>query len=48
MFYECGDSDIEDYADDATPYPFASDINTVISKLQITAVNSLDGLTTIT
>ena len=47
-FYECGDSDIENYADDTTPYAFASDINTVISKLQITAVNSLDGLTTIT
>ena len=37
MFYECEDSDIENYADDTTPYACASDINTVISELQITA-----------
>ena len=37
MFYECEDSDIESYADDTTPYACASDINTVISELQITA-----------
>ena len=39
MFYECEDSDIENYADDTTPYACASDINTVISELQITASN---------
>ena len=48
MFYECEGSDIENYADDTTPYAFAFDNNTVISELQITAVNSLHGLTTIT
>ena len=48
MLYECEDSDIENYADDTTPYAFASDINTVISELQITAADSLHGLTTIT
>ena len=37
MFYECEDSNIENYADDATPCSCASDINSVISKLQITA-----------
>ena len=37
MFYECGDSDIENYVDDTTPYTCASDINTAISELQITA-----------
>ena len=37
MFYECEDSDIENYADDTTPYVCASDMNTVISELQITA-----------
>ena len=37
MFYECEDSDIENYADDLTPYACASDINTVISELQVTA-----------
>ena len=36
MFYGCEDSDIENYADDTTPYACASDI-TVISELQITA-----------
>ena len=38
MFYECEDSDIENYADDTTPCTCASDINTVISKLQITVI----------
>ena len=37
MFYQCEDSDIENYAEDTTPYACASDINTVISELQITA-----------
>ena len=37
MFYECEDSNIENYADDATPCACPSDINSVISKLQITA-----------
>ena len=37
MFYECEDSDIENYADDTFPYACASGINTVISELQITA-----------
>ena len=35
MFYEC--KDIENYADDTTPYACASEKNTVISELQITA-----------
>ena len=29
MICECEDSDIESYADDTTPYAYASDINTV-------------------
>ena len=33
MFYECEDSDIENYADDTTPYACAFDINTIISEL---------------
>ena len=37
MFYEYEDSDIENYADDTTPCACASDINTVISELEITA-----------
>ena len=37
MFYECEDSDIENYAGDTTPYACASDINTVIPELQRTA-----------
>ena len=37
MFYDCEDSDFGNYADDATPYACASDINRVISELQITA-----------
>ena len=37
MFYECEDPDIENYADDTTSYACASDINTVISELQVTA-----------
>ena len=36
MFYECKDSDIENYADDTTPYTGAPDIDSVISKLQST------------
>ena len=36
MFYECEDFNISNYADDRTPYACASDINTVISELQIT------------
>ena len=34
MFYECEESDIENYTDDITPYVCASDINAVISELQ--------------
>ena len=41
MFYECEDSDIENFADDATPYGCSSDINTVISELQITTSKAL-------
>ena len=37
MFLECEHADIENCADDTTPYACASDINTVISELQITA-----------
>ena len=37
MFHECEDSDIENYADDTTPQACPSDIDTVISELQITA-----------
>ena len=37
MFYECEDSGIENYADGTTPNACASDINTVISELQIRA-----------
>ena len=37
MFYEYEDSDIENYADDTTSCACASDINTVISELEITA-----------
>ena len=33
---ECEDSDFKNYADDTTPYACASNINTVISELQIT------------
>ena len=42
MFNECEDSDTENYADDTTPYACASDINTVISELRITASNLYD------
>ena len=37
MFYECEDSDNENWADDTTPYTCAPDIYTVISKLQFTS-----------
>ena len=36
MFYECEDSDIENYGDNTTPSTCASDINTLIAELQIT------------
>ena len=36
MLYECEDFNIENYADDITPYARAAD-NTVISELQTTA-----------
>ena len=29
MFYECEDSDIENYTDDTAPYACASHVNTV-------------------
>ena len=38
MFYECEDSDIENYPDDTTSYAGASDMNTIVSELQITAI----------
>ena len=34
MFYECGDSNIENYVDDTTPYTCTPDTNTVISIVQ--------------
>ena len=37
MLHECEGFDIEKYADDTTPYTCASDIDTVIFELQITA-----------
>ena len=40
MFYECDDehdADIENYADDTTPYTCAPNIDTVISELQLTS-----------
>ena len=37
MFYECEDSDIENYANDTTLYACTSDINSVISELQVSA-----------
>ena len=37
MFHECEDSDTETYADETTPQVCPSDIDTVISELQITA-----------
>ena len=36
MSCECEDSNIENYADDTTPYTCAPDADTVISKLQST------------
>ena len=33
MFYECEDSDIENYPDDTTPYTCAPDTETVTTKL---------------
>ena len=40
MFYESDDSDIRNYGDDTTPYDCASDIDTVVSELQVTAAVS--------
>ena len=37
MFYECEDTDMGNYANGTNPYACASDIETVISELQITA-----------
>ena len=37
MFYECEDSDIENYADETTLYTCAPDTDIVISKLQSTS-----------
>ena len=37
IFYKSEDSDIENYADDATPYACGLYINTFSSELQITA-----------
>ena len=36
MFYECEDSDIENFADNTIPYSWASDTDAVIFELQIT------------
>ena len=33
LFYECKENDIANYADDTTPYSYATDIPTVISEL---------------
>ena len=38
MFYECEDSDIENYADDTTPYACAFDINTINSSQDLTTI----------
>ena len=35
MLYKCEESDIENHTDDPTPYSCVSDINTIISELQI-------------
>ena len=43
MFYVCEDSDIENYADDTTPYACAS----VFLNYKYQLVNSSHGLTTI-
>ena len=40
MFFECDDTEIASYADDATPYSCESNIPSVISKLKL-AVNKL-------
>ena len=37
LFYECKESDIASYADDTTPYFCATDTQSGIAKLQITA-----------
>ena len=37
MFYECGDSIIENYVNDTNPYTPAFDIDAVIHELQIIA-----------
>ena len=47
MFYECEDS-AENYAESTNPYACASDIDTVISALQITASKLFPYLPTIT
>ena len=46
MFYECEDSEIENYVDDTTLYACVPDINIVISEFQIKA--SIHDLTSIT
>ena len=35
LFYEYGESNIASYAADTTPYPWASDTQTVISELKL-------------
>ena len=37
LFFECDDSEIASYADDATPYSCADDIPSVITQLQSSA-----------
>lgn len=37
MFYKCENCDIENYASDTTLYDCASDIDTLISELQLTS-----------
>ena len=41
LFDECEDSDVAIYADDTTPYSFATDIPSVALKLQVSATKPL-------
>ena len=37
LFFECGDSEVGGYADDASPYSCTDDIPTLITQLKSTA-----------
>ena len=41
LFYECEDSNIPGYADDTTPYSYATDIPSVALELQASATKLL-------